>query len=55
MVTLSLQGVPYGIGVELWPCDPRVSGSIPGAGNLKKLFIWIKIHGLLQKQTVTEL
>ena len=36
MVTLSLQGVPYGIGVELWPCDPRVSGSIPGGGNLKK-------------------
>ena len=32
--------------LEHWPCNPRVSGSIPGAGNLKKLFIWMKIHGL---------
>ena len=32
----------------------RVSGLIPGAGNLKKLFIWTKIYELTQKQTVTE-
>ena len=25
-----------------------ISGSIPGAGNLKKLFNWMKIHGLPQ-------
>ena len=37
---------PCCVGVEHWPCNPRVSGLIPGAGNLKKLFIWIKIHGL---------
>ena len=35
---------PCGVGVEHWPCNPRVSGSIPGYGNLKKLFIWMKIH-----------
>ena len=31
-------------GIECWPCIPRVSGSMPGAGNLKKLFIWMKIQ-----------
>ena len=31
-----------------WPCNPRVSGSIPCAGNLKKLLIWMKIHELTQ-------
>ena len=36
------------IGGESWTCDPRVSGSSPGAGNLKKLLIWMKIHGLPQ-------
>ena len=46
---------PHGVEVERWLCNPRVSGSIPGAGNLEKLFIWMKIHGLTQKQTVTEL
>ena len=40
---------PRGVGVEHWPCNPRVSGSIPGTGNLKKLFIWMKIHGHTQK------
>ena len=35
--------------------NQRVSGSSPGDGNLEKLFIWMKIHGLTQKQTVTEL
>ena len=35
-------------GIECWPCMPRVSGSISGTGNLKKLFIWMKIHGLTQ-------
>ena len=44
---------PHNVGVEHWFCNSRVSGAIPG--NLKKLFIWIKIHGLTQKQTVTEL
>ena len=39
---------PRGIGVEHWPCNPRVSGSISGTGNLKKLFIRMKIHGLTQ-------
>ena len=33
---------------ERWTCNPRVSSSIPGAGNLKKLLIWMKIHGLPQ-------
>ena len=47
--------VPYGVEVERWLCNPRFNGSIPGAGNLEKLFIWMKIHGLTQKQTVTEL
>ena len=37
---------PRGVGVKHWPCNPRVSGSIPGGGNLKKLFIWMKIHGV---------
>ena len=46
---------PRGVGVEHWPCNPRVSGAIHGAGNLKRLFIWMKIHGLTQKQKVTEL
>ena len=45
--------VPHGVEVERWLCNPRVSGSI--AGNLEKLFIWTKIHGITQKQTVTEL
>ena len=31
-----------GVG-EHWTCNLRVSGSIPGASNLKKLFNWIKI------------
>ena len=35
-------------GVEFWPCYSRVSGLIPCAGNLKKLFIWMKIHCLPQ-------
>ena len=29
-------------------CNPKVKGSIPGAGNLKKLLIWMKIHGVIQ-------
>ena len=33
----------------------KVSGLIPGASNLEKLFIWMIIYGLTQKQTVTEL
>ena len=28
---------PCGVGIEYWPCNPRVSGSIPGSSNLKKL------------------
>ena len=32
--------------IEHWPCNPRISGLIPGSGNLKKLFVWMKIHGL---------
>ena len=54
-LSLSTKWVPHDVEVERWLCNPRVSGSIPGAGNLKKLFIWMKIHGLTQKQTVTEL
>ena len=30
-------------GIEPWPCMPRVSGLIPGAGKLKKMFNWMKI------------
>ena len=47
--------VPHGVEIERWLCNPRVSGSIPGTDNLEKLFIWMKIHGITQKQTVTEL
>ena len=43
-----IQGVPYGVGGERWTCNPRVSGSIPGPCNLKKLLIWKKIHSLPQ-------
>ena len=32
-----------GVEGEHWTCNPRVSGSIPIAGNLKKLLIWMKI------------
>ena len=46
---------PRGVGLEHWLCNPRVSGLISGAGNLEKLFNWMKIHGLAQKETVTEL
>ena len=35
-------------GIEGWPCNSRVSGFIPDAGKLKKLFIWMIIHGLTQ-------
>ena len=48
-------------GIERWPCNPRISASIPGSGNLKKLFIVMKIHInvkdilLLSTMTVTEL
>ena len=31
------QGIPCGLGGERWTCEPRVSGSIPGASNLKKV------------------
>ena len=37
--------VSHGVEVERSLCNPRVSGSNPGAGNLEKLFIWMKIHG----------
>ena len=33
---------------ECWTCNPRAIASIPSAGNLKKLLIWMKIHGLPQ-------
>ena len=49
------QRVPHGVEVEHWLRNPRVSGLIPGASNLEKLFILMKIHGLTQKQTVIEL
>jgi hypothetical protein len=29
--------VPHGVEVERWLCNPRVSGSNPGAGNLEKV------------------
>ena len=48
-ITTVIEGVPRGLGGERWTCEPRVSGSIPGASNLKKLLIWMKIHGLPQK------
>ena len=41
-----LRGSPRVVGGECWTCNPRVSGSIPGGGNLKKLSNWMKIHGL---------
>ena len=50
-----MKWVPYGVEEECWLCNPRVSGSIPGTINLEKLFIQMKIHGITQKQTVTEL
>ena len=30
---------------ECFTCNPRVSCSIPGASDLKRLLIWMKIHG----------
>jgi hypothetical protein len=30
-------GSPYDYEVERWLCNPRVSGSNPGAGNLEKV------------------
>ena len=42
-------GVPLGVGGECWTCDPRVSGSSPGDGNLKKSGLessWLKSLGL---------
>ena len=35
-------------GIKRWSCNPRVSVTIPGAGNLKKLLILLKIDGLTQ-------
>ena len=35
--------------IERWPCIPRISGSIPGTGNLEKLLISTKVLGLTQK------
>ena len=43
----------HGVDVDHWLCNPRVNGSIPGAGMLERLFMWMKIN--TQKQTVTEL
>ena len=43
IISFEIKGVPRGVGGEHW------IGSIPSAGNLKKLLIWMKIHGLLQK------
>jgi hypothetical protein len=41
---IKLSGVPGPwVEGEHWTCNPRVSGSIPIAGNLKKLLIWMKI------------
>ena len=44
ILKLPLQWVPCGVGVDRWPCNSRVSGSIPGTSNFKKLLIWMKIH-----------
>ena len=44
----SLKWVPHGVEGERWLCNPRDCSSIPGTGNLEKLFIWMKIHGLTQ-------
>ena len=44
--------VPHGVEVDCWLSNPRASVSIPCTCNLEKLFIWMKIHGLTQKQTV---
>ena len=46
-----LEWVPHGVEVECWLCNPKVSGLLLGADNLEKLFIWMKIDGLTQKQT----
>ena len=36
-------------GIVNWlTCNPRISSSIPGARNLKKLLNWMKIHGHTQ-------
>ena len=47
--------VPHGVEVECWLCNPRVNGSIPSSSKLKKLCILMKIDGIEQKQTSTEL
>ena len=45
---ISGRGSPHGVGTERWTCNPKVRGAIPGAGNLRKNFNWMKIHGLPQ-------
>ena len=40
--------VPRDVEVEHWPCHQRVNGLISCTGDLKKFFIWMKIHGLTQ-------
>ena len=44
IVHQKLRGSPCGVEGECWTCNPKVSGSMPGSSNLKKL----KIHGLPQ-------
>ena len=36
-IRLTKSWVPHGVEVERWLCNPRVSGSNPGAGNLEKV------------------
>ena len=45
---ISGRGSAYGVGTERCTCNPKVRGSIPSAGNLRKNFNQMKIHGLPQ-------
>ena len=47
-ITFKEMSFPHGVGVKHCHCNPRVSGSILCTGNLKKLFIWMKIHRFTQ-------
>ena len=48
IISFEIDRVPCGVGGEGW------IGSIPGASNLKKLLICMKIHGLPQDHNKDE-
>ena len=51
LLKLGFLWVPHGLEVKRWLCNQKVSGSIPSAGNLEKLVIWMKIYGHKNKNS----